>query len=551
MLIEIRCDAFHSHEKTRQPIIFNAGLNTVLGDNVGSNSIGKSTFLMIVDSAFGGDDYVNISLDVQKNIGAHIIQFAFLLKNQKYYFSRSTVTHNRVNKCDMKYHVLSDMSIVDFRKLLLDAYGISLPSMSFRDIVSRYFRIYKRENLNENLPLQLFQKEREEDSILALEKLFNLYANIIELRNILEEEKEKHNTFKNSIKYKFVSAINSESQLKENKREISRLKTELEQIDDKKNVEQREFWDDLEPDTAKQISVIKKDLTTLRRDKNRLVTKIAQIQSNLENNNDMTKNDFSVLQSFFPSINLRAIQEIDEFHVKLSDILRTEFIEEQQKTEALLTQVNLGIDEYKAILDDIGVPDGLSRKTLDNYYNIRSEIEHLEMQNNSYLKQKELKTTVATVERQLVERQSGQLRELQSLINSKMSELNNALYDSQKKAPILTFDSRRNYTFETPDDTGTGTSYKGLVVFDLSILALTPLLALVHDSVILKQIADAPLEKILELYQKSGKQIFIALDKGGSYTKHAEEILEQTAILRLSDNGNELFGRSWNIKEPS
>jgi hypothetical protein len=28
-----------------------------------------------------------------------------------------------------------------------------------------------------------------------------------------------------------------------------------------------------------------------------------------------------------------------------------------------------------------------------------------------------------------------------------------------------------------------------------------------------------------------------------------EKILEQTAVLHLSDNGQELFGRSWNIKD--
>jgi hypothetical protein len=85
-------------------------------------------------------------------------------------------------------------------------------------------------------------------------------------------------------------------------------------------------------------------------------------------------------------------------------------------------------------------------------------------------------------------------------------------------------------------------------VFDLSILTLTCLPALIHDSVVLKQIADAPLEKILELYQNNGKQVFIALDKVKSYSERAQEILQQDSIIHLSDTGNELFGRSWNTK---
>lgn len=66
MLCEIICDYF------KQPRIqFYPGLNTVLGDGSGSNSIGKSTFLMIIDFVFGGNDYVNKSTDVQRNIGKH------------------------------------------------------------------------------------------------------------------------------------------------------------------------------------------------------------------------------------------------------------------------------------------------------------------------------------------------------------------------------------------------------------------------------------------------------------------------------------------------
>ncbi len=144
--------------------------------------------------------------------------------------------------------------------------------------------------------------------------------------------------------------------------------------------------------------------------------------------------------------------------------------------------------------------------------------------------------------------QEEQIGFLQSEINVKMNKINDYVYGGEKKPPVLTIKKPNSYTFLTPDDTGTGTSYKGLVVFDLSVLELTPLPALVHDSVILKQIGDEPLERIMELYTRSPKQIFIALDKKGSYLEKTQEILEQTAVIHLSDGGNELFGRSWNVK---
>ena len=140
-----------------------------------------------------------------------------------------------------------------------------------------------------------------------------------------------------------------------------------------------------------------------------------------------------------------------------------------------------------------------------------------------------------------------QLIYLQNTVNRRMAEINDYLYSGRKAPPTLTF-SDLQYTFQTRDDTGTGTSYKGLVVFDLSVLELTQLPIVVHDSVVLKQIADEAIETILMKYQSIGKQIFISLDKAPSYTEPATEILKQTTVLSLSKDGNELFGRSWSNK---
>ena len=140
-----------------------------------------------------------------------------------------------------------------------------------------------------------------------------------------------------------------------------------------------------------------------------------------------------------------------------------------------------------------------------------------------------------------------QLIYLQNTVNLRMAEVNDFLYSGRKTPPTLTFNDLQ-YTFQTRDDTGTGTSYKGLVVFDLSVLELTQLPIIVHDSVVLKQIADEAIETILMKYQSIGKQVFIALDKAPSYTGPATEILEKTTVLSLSKDGNELFGRSWNDK---
>ena len=58
MLVEISCDKFIDAGSVRAPITFSKGLNVVLGTETGTNSIGKSTFLLILDFVFGGEDYL-------------------------------------------------------------------------------------------------------------------------------------------------------------------------------------------------------------------------------------------------------------------------------------------------------------------------------------------------------------------------------------------------------------------------------------------------------------------------------------------------------------
>ncbi|MBT2146252.1 hypothetical protein KK449_17895 [Clostridioides difficile] len=93
MLVEIHCDEFMSYGKPRKPIIFHEGLNTVLGGQSADNSIGKSTFLLIIDYVFGGDTYKYS--DAAHKLKNHFIKFAFKFDNQHYYFVEILLTVRR------------------------------------------------------------------------------------------------------------------------------------------------------------------------------------------------------------------------------------------------------------------------------------------------------------------------------------------------------------------------------------------------------------------------------------------------------------------------
>lgn len=71
MLIEIFCNKFKQRK-----ITFKDGLNVILGDDNATNSIGKSTFLLVIDFVFGGNTYQNTS-DIINHVGKHSICFCF------------------------------------------------------------------------------------------------------------------------------------------------------------------------------------------------------------------------------------------------------------------------------------------------------------------------------------------------------------------------------------------------------------------------------------------------------------------------------------------
>lgn len=136
MLREIYCDKFHQKQ-----IVFNPGLSVVLGTNTGDNSIGKSTFLLIVDYVFGGSTYAGTA-DIIENVGSHDIYFTFVFGKETFKFCRNSISAHTVWKCNDSYEKVEEIALTDYCKWLDLKYAISLPELSFRDAVGRYIRVY-------------------------------------------------------------------------------------------------------------------------------------------------------------------------------------------------------------------------------------------------------------------------------------------------------------------------------------------------------------------------------------------------------------------------
>ena len=558
MLVELKCDKFMSRGEIRPPIRFNAGLNTVLGSESGSNFIGKSTFLMIIDFAFGGDDYVLKSTDVQRNVGPHIIKFAFEFGGEKFCFSRDTVEHTYVYKCNDNYDKKERLTNDEFRKFLFEKYDIKLPLINFRDIAGRYFRVNGRDNLDERHPLSAARNEAPEQAITALMKLFNAYAAIHDLEAAFVKSINERDAYRKAQDFHFIPSI-GKRQLQKNEKLIAHLRLELAQL----QVNSGNELMGLDSQQAEILADLRKKLTTAKRQKSRIISQLNAIENDMslvsvdyaadthpiDGNTDSTQaRVIQKLQKFFPNVDLKRLTDIEQFHRQLTSILSLEYEEARQHCRDLIEVTSEEINVLEKEIRASGFTPKISRAILEEYAAKKSSITAMERENETVGKMEELKSIAKKIRKRLLDLKEAQIGFLQSAINVKMDEINDIVYKREKRSPVLTINKLNSYTFLTQDDTGTGTSSKGLVVFDLAVMQLVRLPALIHDSVILKQIANEPIERILSLYSNAPGQVFIALDKKGSYTQKTQEVLEQSTVISLSGDRNELFGRSWNHK---
>ena len=139
-----------------------------------------------------------------------------------------------------------------------------------------------------------------------------------------------------------------------------------------------------------------------------------------------------------------------------------------------------------------------------------------------------------------------ELAEVQHSLNTKMASLNEQVCGPSSFQPPRIELKPARYNFETINDQGTGTSFKGLIIFDQACLDLTRLPCFVHDSLLFSNIEIDRRNRIIKMYAQETKQIFISIDSIEVLSEKAQEIIRENTVLTLERGGKELFGRSWN-----
>lgn len=550
MLVEVRCDKFVSNGKVREPIRFHAGLNAVIGDDNGSNSIGKSTFLMILDFVFGGTDYIKKCVDVQENVKEHTICFAFDFGGQMYYFSRNTVDYNRVVKCDAEYQALPDegpLSLQKYGDFLCEQYALLAEGTTWRGAIARFIRVYKRDTLDEERPLRSSKDENTAAAIQGYMRLFDRYSSVeAQIKQAAKAEDEKETFRKSTQEYNHIRAAKNDKEKAANDTRIAELEQQEQSLIDDNN----SGLLDLDSMTAQRLSELNEALINFRRQRALVQTQLNSVRRDMTGEKRSFKRTFTDLERFFPNEKFHTLEEIEHFHQKLTKILEQEFAETERSlatTYALLSREIAAIQEQ--ITEIKNVPN-VSQAILKEFAQITTELNNLRKANKNYDELQRLKQVAADYAATRDTIIADELLTIERIVNQQMRNITlEILGNEAHMPPALQLEKLNKYIFTTPNDGGTGAQYRGLITFDLANMAVTPVPFVVHDSVLLKNIERTVFSAIIRVYhnqRQQGKQVFMAYDTLDAYDKETRKLVEENAVLQLSPGGNELFGWAWN-----
>lgn len=541
MLVEIKSDCFKYGNKTaRPPIVFNKGLNVILGGTAGDNSIGKSTFLLILDFVFGGKDYLDSN--AVGFIPDQEIFFCFDFGNGKEYFARNTSSADSVYKCNENYEKQNPITLKEFQKYLYENYKLNGSIKSFRDITNPFFRIYGKSDFLLDSLLNVKENKNQKEAVTRLEQLMNMYSGLESYKKTESETDDKSKTYNKWRRYKFEdNTITTEKAKKAAEIKIEELKAKFEQTLIRNDIGVSE----LNQTNSDRIIVLKTKLKTERSLLTRISMRIESIKENLNQTSFIPDKTINQLTKFFPDVNIQRINDIESFHIKLADILKVDFEEELKILEIEKTQKEKSISEIETELRSLGTTANLSKSQIEELNRIQEEIRQLEGAIDSKSDADNYAKAAENAKKERENAESNVLRQIENLLNTKVLEYNNFLYDEKLLPPKLELFDGKKYKYCSENDDGAGHTNKDIIIFDLAMLEKTELPNIIHDTNLFKQMENPAVKKLLDLYVKCQKQVFIALDEKDKY---ASNVLDGDAVVLKLSNEDPLFGEKWNRK---
>lgn len=539
MLKDIQCPLFN-HAR----ISFHQGLNIILGDDDAKNSIGKSTALMVIDFAQGGDSLLEDKAGAIKALGPHHYNFSFVFAGQPYFYSRSTDASDVVHVCDKDYARLSELPVDDYRRKLKELYGLASLESSFRSVVSPFARIWGKGGLEPDQPFISIPKEPLGTAIGRLIDLFDRSSDIAAEKKVIDEQKERKKLITGSMNAKIIPKINN-TQYKVNNKTIAENTVQIEQL-------KQGFggalnaYEALFDESMRSMQQRKNELINLRGE---LQSKVNRLQHEISGITPRLAANIALVAEFFPTVDVARLEQVEAFHQKIGGIVKKELKDEfaaAQLEESVLTSeiMSLG-QQIQTALKSKGMPDDLFKRIFD-----LKEITDKATEENKHFEQKaQLEEAIKISGQRLDEIYTKIFLEIEAKINLKLKAFNKVVYGPARNSSELRIKNANSFSFTSPEDTGTGKSYAGLIGFDMAMLSLTSLPFVMHDSVVYKNIEVAATKKILRILSAiKAKQIFLSFDEAKKFGSRTEQLIHKLTVLKLSHN-DLLYKKDWRDKK--
>lgn len=551
MLVEIFCDKFRTGGKdgaVRPAFLFHNGLNAVIGDSNRSNSIGKSTLLMIIDFVFGGEDYIDKCSSVHKNVGEHTIYFTLSFDGVEQSFGRNSVEHKEVFRCDRKYNRLDcePMKIDAYKRYLSEKYGLISNGLTWRGVMSKYIRIHRRDTMDYSRPLQSSKDAKVSDSIKTYMKQFNRYdtveKHIIQAKNA-EDERD---AFKKSVSFKHISMAGTDIEYKNNEELAALLEAQEKELAENSN----KGLLNLTEMQLKRLNFLNDLLVSYTRQSARVSAQLNSIRKEMTDGKKSFKKTYSDLERFFPGIDFKEISEIEDFHKSLSKVLTAEFKDSEKDLAATCEMLNDEIVRIKEEIAEIKNVPNVSQAVLKEYAKIATELSNVRKANENYETSKRLKEIAKKLGEKRDEIIATELSAINDKVNKAMRDINTRLMgDKAVIPPVLNIEKLNSYEFETEVDDGSGAANRGVITFDLANMELLNIPFIIHDADLMDPIEKQTLTAIIKEYaavKEKHRQAFVSFRSFEFYADEAKPFLENSKVIELEANGQELFGWAWN-----
>lgn len=552
MLVEIQSDAFKGKKIQNGKITFYKGLNSVVTSESANNSTGKSSFLLAIDFAFGGKAYAEDEAKIIANVGHHTVNFAFEFNGKKSYYSRSTSDLNKVQVCNSDYSAINTISLVEFEKRISEQYGFEDKSLTLRGAVSPYFRISHKSPKTLSNFLKGSEKQDDRSSVVNFEKLFNSFDRIKEADKKAEMARKSAEVFSEAVKRNYIPAgIKDDSELEKISEKAEMIKKELAELS---RTADKDIFS-LDAKNSEKLKLLEQKYRKASGRKTRLENKIAVAEESLEGLNAPTKEELAVLQSFFPGLNIKKVYAVEQFHESLVAVLKSQITDEIQNLKMQFNQAELDFEAVKSQYENALPDGGFSKAAFESYGEKYLELQDLYNRMENYRKSKMIKAESEEAKSALNQKEIDVLNSIADKVNDCMAKLNALVNNGEWKNPVLEFMLPKTrtakgisvYSLASGNDAGDGTENANVIMFDLSVLKMTRLPAIVHDLFVRSELDEKRNEDCIKLYAaKTEKQIFTVFRSIQNYSEEVQNIIKSNRVLELSVGGGELYGtRKW------